>query len=487
MAASNLKTFFGETIDMFWWPRESGTKGYRSVNSDKGNAFGVYQFDRRYALVPFMKSCVEYNGERYSGFKKFIKMGAGAEELLNNKELGELWVEYCDRDIDEFSKLQDDYAYNSYYIPAKKYAIKNGVPVDDYTPVLKGSLWSFAIRSGSANGAKKIVNAYKSGAKDELKLLKASYASYSNQDANRWSTSSDTSQYADAVRIYKEQYLKEEVNEEKKEESKPASVKYRVGTDWKDGKCVGQIGAYNVLEYAKDAANKNTKYKVFDENGKVVYQKKEEAKKEEIKKEEPKKEVSKPVTPTVKYRVGTDWKDGKCAGQIGAYNILEYAKEAANKDKKYKVFDENGKVIYQKKEDIKKPESKPEYPDSYVEYKVCTGWNKGHSVGQKGAYTIYANAKKDCEKFAKADNKVYYVYNTKGIRLYMYDPKAVKKDVPSGYKVGTSFVNGKVVNQKGAFTKYANATKFADTLSKTEKKSYKVYLDGKLQYTGTTK
>ena len=49
MADSNLKTFFGEQIDMFWWPRESGSKGYRCVNGDGGNAMGAYQFDRRYA------------------------------------------------------------------------------------------------------------------------------------------------------------------------------------------------------------------------------------------------------------------------------------------------------------------------------------------------------------------------------------------------------------------------------------------------------
>lgn len=50
---------------------------------------------------------------------------------------------------------------------------------------------------------------------------------------------------------------------------------YRVGTDWADGKCVGQIGAYTSLENAKNAANNASLsggYKVFDEDGKIVYE-----------------------------------------------------------------------------------------------------------------------------------------------------------------------------------------------------------------------
>ena len=49
---------------------------------------------------------------------------------------------------------------------------------------------------------------------------------------------------------------------------------YRVGTDWKDGKCVGQIGAFVSLENAKNAANNasmSVSYKVYDDNGKIVY------------------------------------------------------------------------------------------------------------------------------------------------------------------------------------------------------------------------
>ena len=44
---------------------------------------------------------------------------------------------------------------------------------------------------------------------------------------------------------------------------------YRVGTAWADGRCVGQIGAYKNLDFARGACPDG--YKVFDSSGAVVY------------------------------------------------------------------------------------------------------------------------------------------------------------------------------------------------------------------------
>lgn len=44
---------------------------------------------------------------------------------------------------------------------------------------------------------------------------------------------------------------------------------YRVGTGWADGRCVGQIGAYKNIGFARDACPDG--YKVFDSSGAVVY------------------------------------------------------------------------------------------------------------------------------------------------------------------------------------------------------------------------
>lgn len=418
MANSNIKTFFGEKIDMFWWPRESGSKGYRCVNGDRGNAMGAYQFDRRYALVPFMKYCVEYNAERYSKFNKFIAYGAGSPSLQNNQELANVWLDFCDNYEEEFGNLQDEYAYKYYYVPAKDYAIKHGVPIDKFTTVLKGSLWSFAIRSGTESGAKKIVNAY-SNNKTEMKLLRVAYATYGNADANRWNPSDSNSQFADANRIYNEQYAN------KKNEEVLLDM-YRIGTDWKDGKCVNQKGAYSNKDNAiKQCKALGTSYKVFDPKGVVIFSIIEEH--------------TTPVKPV----------------------------EEPKKDKPAK-------------------EDKT-YPDKTNEYKVCTGWSKGHSIGQKGAFSNYENAKKEATRLATVYKKSYYVYNSKGRRLFLCNPNISNPDVANGYKVGTGADGERVINQVGAFTSFENAKNFANKLTREKRISYRVYLRGKLKYTAAVK
>lgn len=59
-------------------------------------------------------------------------------------------------------------------------------------------------------------------------------------------------------------------NTSKTEEKKDNKETYRVRKSWKDAD--SQKGAYTVLKSAKDLADKNKGYKVFDEKGKVVYE-----------------------------------------------------------------------------------------------------------------------------------------------------------------------------------------------------------------------
>jgi len=104
---------------------------------------------------------------------------------------------------------------------------------------------------------------------------------------------------------------------------------YRVRKSWSD---IGsQIGAYGDLNNAIETAKANAGYKVYDSNGNQVYP-----------------TASQPTpTPTNLYRVRKTWNDAK--SQIGAYKNLEGAKELADLHAKegYKVFDENGKVVYE--------------------------------------------------------------------------------------------------------------------------------------------
>lgn len=71
------------------------------------------------------------------------------------------------------------------------------------------------------------------------------------------------------------------------------------------------------------------------------------------KKTTPKKETATITTAKTKiYRVRKTWKDEK--SQIGAYKVLKNAKELADKNPGYEVYDENGKVVYTPKTEKKK-------------------------------------------------------------------------------------------------------------------------------------
>ena len=95
-----------------------------------------------------------------------------------------------------------------------------------------------------------------------------------------------------------------------------ASTLYRVKTV--EGK---QLGAYRVLDNAKTCAKANNAI-VYNSNGNVVVS------------------YAPAATKTVAYRVKDS--SGK---QLGAYNVLEYAKRCANSNKAI-VYDANGNVVY---------------------------------------------------------------------------------------------------------------------------------------------
>jgi N-acetylmuramoyl-L-alanine amidase len=121
---------------------------------------------------------------------------------------------------------------------------------------------------------------------------------------------------------------------------KQDDVWYRVRKTWADAK--SQIGAFHELDGAKELADSKTGYKVFDENGKVVYEPKVEAPKEQL------------------YRVRKTWADAK--SQKGAFKELNSAKELADANAKdgYEVYDENGKVVYTPKVETPMPTPTPE-------------------------------------------------------------------------------------------------------------------------------
>lgn len=177
-----------------WLKRESGSAGFRQTNGDSGNAYGLMQFDRRYALVPFMQYCLDYSN-RYDGFKPYIAYGAGSEKLKNNGALAVIWTFFCDNYQEEFEQLQIAYGYQHYYLEAVKY-IKNlyGIVMDNHSPAVRGTLWSMSIRSGALCAARKFAGC--SDNTSDLVMLNTAYATYGNEDAKRWTKAG---QWGDAL------------------------------------------------------------------------------------------------------------------------------------------------------------------------------------------------------------------------------------------------------------------------------------------------
>lgn len=113
---------------------------------------------------------------------------------------------------------------------------------------------------------------------------------------------------------------------------------YRVGTGYKDGKVLNQVGAFSILDnaIASCEGSKNTKkvsYYVYDADFKVVYSAKYLSKASEY------------------FRVGTKWKGCKCLNQKGAFKDSRNAINTANQytnstNVTHYVFTPNGKIYY---------------------------------------------------------------------------------------------------------------------------------------------
>ena len=256
-----------DKVWMGWTKRESGSADFRQTNGDRGRAYGKYQFDYRYALVPFLQFCVNFNSAHYSGFDVYAGYGAGSSRLISNSGLAAAWTKACDTYPEEFEALQDSYAYQYYYLEAKRY-IKNlyGINMDNHSPAVKGSLFSMAIRSGSLTGAQKFAGCDDNTA-DE-KMINVSYATYGNKDDGRWTKAG---QWGDALKALETgEYT--EIAVGTPETQKPAKEEkdnwYRVRDGWANAD--SQTGAFHDLELAKAEADR-TGYNVYDASGKKIY------------------------------------------------------------------------------------------------------------------------------------------------------------------------------------------------------------------------
>lgn len=186
------------SADMIWmdWLRfESGTAAWRQVGGDGGRAYGRYQFDIDYALPRFLSYCLSADSTTYAAFAGFITGEGKQARMVTTAGLPEVWTSLCDTHEAGFFALQDQYAREFYYNPVKENLLAiYGIDLDAYGPVLRGTVWSIALRDGpnvSRDGSNNLypVTATYSPGVDEATWLDAIYTAETNRhpsQAGRW-------------------------------------------------------------------------------------------------------------------------------------------------------------------------------------------------------------------------------------------------------------------------------------------------------------
>ena len=163
------------------------------INGDKGRAYGRYQFDYRYGLVPFMQFCMQQYPTLFNGFQPYIDLGVGNSALINNAGLKQLFIDYTNNHLAEFSKMQNWAMFNNYYSLIRNEIQKHlGYDISNVGAYAVGTAASIAIRDSGYWDAVKDIFAGTTGKETESDWIKIvmsrQNAKTGANDGNRWTT-----------------------------------------------------------------------------------------------------------------------------------------------------------------------------------------------------------------------------------------------------------------------------------------------------------
>ena len=160
--------------DMLYFGAFEGGAYDRTFSYGDGyHAMGYYQFDHRYGLKNFLLACYEYNPAKYAMFAQFANISDAqfkAENAIRSNgaftalgtSLNNAWKAAYAADSYEFSRLQDDWAYTSYYLPAERYLASRGIDISDRSDAVKGLCWGLSNLFGQS-GWRKFVGGVSDG------------------------------------------------------------------------------------------------------------------------------------------------------------------------------------------------------------------------------------------------------------------------------------------------------------------------------------
>lgn len=159
------------SAEMKYFTKYESHSNYRQGfgSGDGYNALGYYQFDRRYALVPFLSAVYSANPSKYAMLKTVVDRGSEIKSAASmyDKTAGTLtelgrtvqnaWCAAYDADPAEFSAFQDAYAYNSYYLPTERWLKSElGIDMSGRPDCAKGMVWGLSNLWGTG-GVKKVL------------------------------------------------------------------------------------------------------------------------------------------------------------------------------------------------------------------------------------------------------------------------------------------------------------------------------------------
>lgn len=158
------------------------------MTGDSGRAYGAYQFDYRWGLVPFMQYCVNHSAN-YNAFRGYIAFGSGDERLVNNRGLINLFHTFADAYYDDFLYCQNQCFINDYLNPVVgKYQRLGGEWSNN--AYMLGTLGSMAIRNGYDSPLVEQAIRASFGQTTVRKAMKQMYTVFNNyyrpQGDNRW-------------------------------------------------------------------------------------------------------------------------------------------------------------------------------------------------------------------------------------------------------------------------------------------------------------
>lgn len=162
-------TFSDEML--YFCKYESSCNYDQGLSSGDGyHAMGYFQFDNRYGLGSFLKAVYQYNPSKYKALKVIgdrygwdvtgATRGNNTFTRLGN-DLNTAWHAAYKADPDEFSRLQNGWAYTEYYsgsLGARGCLGAFGINLDNRPDCIKGLCWGMVNLFGAGGGASYIKN-----------------------------------------------------------------------------------------------------------------------------------------------------------------------------------------------------------------------------------------------------------------------------------------------------------------------------------------